>query len=104
MTALFLESSTNNDADIWLLLGFIEFIIGILQIIGASIRTIYLLKDKTNYKKLITYWLLVALFVIITSIIINLNGNVFYWFPFAMLIAIWYWKNILFTSHKNLTQ
>lgn len=102
MTALFLESSTNNDGDVWLILGLIEFIIGVVQIIGAVVRTLYLLIDKTNYKKLITYWLLVCLFISISYIITTLNGNVIYWFPFAMLIAIWYWKHIVFiTNYKS---
>jgi Ni/Fe-hydrogenase subunit HybB-like protein len=62
MTALFLEANMSNDDDWYLLIGVLQFFVGVAQIIGAIFRTIMSLFDKTDFKKLARYWLMVFVY------------------------------------------
>ena len=99
MTALFLETSTSSTKeDIFIFLGFIEFLIGVVQIICALVRTIGAIIYKKNIKLLLMYWLLVAIYSLVLYFFVKFNYDIFIWIPFAILIAIWYWIKIVFTK------
>ena len=99
MTALFLETSTSSTKEnVFITLGFFLFLIGIVQLIGAIVRTIGAIIYKQNLKLLLMYWLLVAIFCLIFYIFKKYKYDIFIWIPFAILIAIWYWVKIVFTK------
>lgn len=100
MTALFLESSTNNDGDILILGLIIQFFVGLIQVIGALIRTIHSLITKKSMKLLCIYWISVFLYFIILYYIDEIsNLYSMIWFPAAWVIAIWYWIKIVFNKN-----
>ena len=102
MTALFLETSTSSTKEnVFITLGFFHFLIGIVQLIGAIVRTIGAIIFKRNLKLLLIYWLLVGKFSLILYGFVKLNYDIFIWIPFAILIAIWYWVKIVFTKQTN---
>jgi hypothetical protein len=102
MTTLFLESSTSSSKeDVFIILGFFHFLIGIVQLIGAIVRTIGAIIFKRNLKLLLIYWLLVGMFSLILYGFVKLNYDIFIWIPFAILIAIWYWIKIVFTKQTK---
>jgi len=102
MTALFLETSTSSTKEnVFITLGFFLFLIGIVQLIGAIVRTIGAIIYKQNLKLLLIYWLFVAIFCLVFYIFIKFNYDIFIWIPFAILIAIWYWIKIVFTKKQK---
>jgi hypothetical protein len=102
MTALFLETSTSSTKEnVFITLGFFHFLIGIVQLIGAIVRTIGAIIFKRNLKLLLIYWLLVGMFSLILYGFVKLNYDIFIWIPFAILIAIWYWVNIVFKKQTK---
>jgi hypothetical protein len=99
MTALFLETSTSSTKEnVFITLGFFLFLIGIVQLIGAIVRTIGAIIYKQSLKLLLMYWLLVAIFCLVFYIFEKYKYDIFIWIPFAILIAIWYWVKIVFTK------
>ena len=102
MTALFLETSTSSTKEnVFITLGFFHFLIGIVQLIGAIVRTISAIIYKQNLKLLLIYWLQVAIFSLVLYGFVKLNYDIFIWIPFAILIAIWYWVNIVFKKQTK---
>lgn len=102
MTALFLETSTSSTKeDVFIFLGFFLFLIGVVQLIGAIFRTISAIVCKQNLKLLLIYWLQVAIFSLVLYGFVKLNYDIFIWIPFAILIAIWYWVNIVFKKQTK---
>jgi uncharacterized membrane protein HdeD (DUF308 family) len=102
MTALFLETSTSSTKeDVFIFLGFFLFLIGVVQIIGAIVRTISAIIYKKNLKLLLIYWLQVVIFIFVFYGFVKLNHDIFIWIPFAILIAIWYWVKIVFTKQTK---
>jgi hypothetical protein len=96
MTALFLESNMSNDGDWYLLIGLLQFFVGLAQIIGAIFRTIVSLFDKTDCQKLGIYWAMVLVYFSIWELFLYNHWNIVIWIPFAWLIAIWYCMKIVF--------
>jgi len=102
MTALFLETSTSSTKeDVFIFLGFFLFLIGVVQLIGAIVRTISAIIYKKNLKLLLIYWLLVAIFCLVFYVFIKFKYDIFIWIPCAILIAIWYWVKIVFTKQTK---
>jgi hypothetical protein len=102
MTALFLETSTSSSKEnVFIFLGFFHFLIGVVQLIGATVRTISAIIYKKNLKLLLIYWLQVAIFSLVFYGFVKLNYDIFIWIPFAILIAIWYWVKIVFTKQTK---
>ena len=105
MTHLFLESSTNDDGD-WLILLFIlggltQIIVGVIQIIGALIRTILVINAYQTIKKLCWYWIMVFAYFALLAIMYHLGFDWFYFIPVAWIIAIWYALVIVFNKKEN---
>ena len=103
MTPLFLEAQASSSSDDWILLvGIVQFIVGVVQVIGAFVRTIYALFNKHSYKLLGIYWLMVALYFIVLKALSGYNpALLIYWIGTAWFIAIWYWSAIVFSKKKN---
>jgi uncharacterized membrane protein HdeD (DUF308 family) len=94
---------------------FLELIIGIVQIMGSLARYIYQLsKNRMHNKKILVYWLTVAvygIFVIfmylsyinhIPSFLFDMKRQVtFFVFLLAIPIAVWYVLNISFLKTKE---
>jgi high-affinity K+ transport system ATPase subunit B len=101
MTALFLESQVNTDGDFLVLLALLQFMVGFVQVFGALIRTLAALVAKQSLKKMMIYWLMVVVYFTILYLFIDLHWNELFWFPFAWVIAIWYWVKIVFSNFNN---
>lgn len=100
MTVLFLESNVNNDGDWYVLIGLLQFLVGVVQIIGAIFRTIMSLFDKTDFKKLSVYWTMVFVYFSIWELFLYCHWNIMIWIPFAWLISIWYCLKIVFPRRE----
>jgi hypothetical protein len=98
MTALFLESQVNTGEDCLILLAFFQFIVGLVQLFGAIIRTIAALITRRNLKRMIIYWGMVIFYFTVLYMFTYLNWNVLFWLPFAWIIAIWYCVKIVFVN------
>lgn len=102
MTLLFLESSTNNSDDWIILVLLAQFCVGIVQLLGALLRTFFCLIEGKSLKLLGYYWLMVAVYFVFLYFIIAYSPKaLFYWFPVAWLIAIWYCVKIVFSSKSH---
>ena len=101
MVTLFLESTVGNDDDWILLIGLLQFIVGVIQIIGAFFRTIVSIFIKTDRKKLGLYWVFVFSYFLIWELFIFSHWNIMIWIPFAWLIALWYVTKIVFYNQPN---
>lgn len=104
MTALFLEAQNNSsNEDFFLLIGIVQFIVGVVQVFGAFCRTIYALINGFSLKLLGIYWLVVLLYFIILNFLAQNNSSLFViWIGVAWLIAIWYCKAIVFNAKRNI--
>jgi len=101
MTALFLESQTNTNEDYLILIGVLQFIVGITQLVGATIRTIAIFFTKKSIKTLVLYWLMVIVYFLVLLLFIHQNWNELLWLPSAWLIAIWYVVKIVIVKSNN---
>lgn len=113
------EESLIFNIIIWLFL--IEIVVGIIQLIGALVRTIIKLNSNQPLGKLKTYWIIITGFLIIFATLYysfiyfreksfaysydryyESMGYTFkaiiVWTSLAWLIAIWYCTNIVFTK------
>jgi len=104
MTAIFLESQVNAGEDFLILLAFFQFIVGLVQLFGAIIRTIAALITRQNLKRMLIYWGMVFVYFSVLFLLIYLKWNALLWFPFAWVIAIWYCVYIVFTKHTVITE
>jgi hypothetical protein len=105
MTPLFLESSTNDDGD-WMIFlfmvgGLAQILVGVIQLMGALIRTVKALSNHQSLKKLCIYWTSVAGYFLIWMTLYNLGYNWFFLIPIAWIIAIWYAIMIVFNKKAN---
>ncbi|MBA4241747.1 MAG: hypothetical protein C0448_13555 [Sphingobacteriaceae bacterium] len=98
MTALFIESQVNTGEDFLILLAFFQFIVGLVQLFGAIIRTIAALITRQNLKRMLIYWGIVIFYFSVLYLLIFLNWNALFWLPFAWGIAIWYCIYIVFAK------
>ena len=101
MTALFLEANMSNDDDWYLLIGLLQFFVGLIQVVGAIFRTIISLFDKPARKKLAMYWAMVLIYFMIWELFLHCHWNIMIWIPFAWLIAIWYGIKIVFPKDNK---
>ncbi len=128
------EYSTNNYEDFFfvIMIGFmlLEIIVGVVQVLGALVRTIICMNDKQPLGKLKIYWIMVGIYflvfagLIFTESLILSNTSIdnfaddtsymdrlkwYMWFLYARIawiviawgIAIWYCINIVFVKRKN---
>jgi len=101
MTSLFLETSTSSTKEnVFIILGLIHYLIGIVLLIGATIRTLGAIIYKRSLKVILIYWIRVGIFSLVLYGFIKLKYDIFVWIPFAMFITIWYWRNTVFTKQS----
>lgn len=131
------EYSTNNYEDFFfvIMIGFmlLEIVVGVVQVLGALVRTIICMNDKQPLGKLKFYWIMVGIyflvfaglcfsesFILSNISIDNFSDDTNYmdrlywytWFLYARIawiviawgIAIWYCINIVFVKRKNTTE
>lgn len=103
MTLLFLESSSDNLDDWIILIMLAQFFVGVVQLIGAFFRTFFCLIEGKSLKILGFYWLMVVVYfgLLYVSAMFFPKG-IFYWFPTAWFIAIWYCVKIVFNKTSYL--
>jgi hypothetical protein len=131
------DYSTNNYEDFLfsLIVGImlLEVVVGVVQIVGALIRTIVCLNNKRPIGKLKTYWIVVGSYILIFAglyygesiILSNISINAisdsenyadwtdwYMWFVYiriawiilAWVIAIWYCVAIVFVKRKKIIE
>ena len=101
MTVLFLESSTNTDGDYLIFIGLLQFLVGVVQVFGAFIRTIVAIATRKNPKRIMTYWGMVVFYFLVLYLFSYFHWNIFIWMPLAWLIAIWYCFQVVFVNHQS---
>ena len=121
------SSNSNEDFFFMLIVGvfLLEIVVGVVQVLGALIRTIICINTKQSIGKLKAYWIMVSIYFLVFAGLYYsrdiLSANLFRnndwnheywkwhmillyihiaWIILAWGIAIWYCINIVFAKRK----